>query len=39
MDRVEEDVKRSGVNKWNTTVANGMDWRSVVGVVKAGTRL
>jgi hypothetical protein len=39
MDRGEEDFKRSGVNKWNTTVANSMDWKSVVAVVKDGTRL
>jgi hypothetical protein len=39
IDSVEEDLKRSGVNKWKTKAGNGMDWRSVMGAVKAETRL
>jgi len=36
---VEEDLKKSRVNNWKTKAANRMEWRSVVGAVKAGTRL
>ena len=35
---VEEDLKKSGVN-WKTKAAKRMEWRSVVGAVKAGTSL
>jgi len=27
------------LNKWKTKTANRMEWRSVVGAIKAGTRL
>jgi len=39
MDNVEEDLIRSGVNKWKAEAANRMDRRSVFGAVKAGTKL
>jgi hypothetical protein len=39
MDSAEEDLRRSGVNNWKTKAANGMEWSSLVGAVKAGMRL
>jgi len=39
MDNVEDDLTRSGVNKWKTKALNRMDWKSVIGAVKAGTRV
>jgi hypothetical protein len=36
---VEEDLKKSVVNNWKTKAANRMEWRSITGDVKAGTRL
>jgi hypothetical protein len=39
MDSADEDIKRSGVNNWQTMDANSMEWGSTVRLVKAGTRL
>jgi hypothetical protein len=39
MDRIEEDLKQSRVNNWKTKTANRMEWKSIAGTVKAGTRL
>jgi hypothetical protein len=39
MGSAEEDLKRSGVNNWETKAANVMDWSSFVGSVMAGMRL
>jgi hypothetical protein len=39
MDSIEEDLKRDGVNNWKTKTANGMEWKSIVRSVKAGTML
>jgi hypothetical protein len=39
MDSIEEDLKRCRVNNWKTEKANGMEWKIVVGTVKAGTML
>jgi len=39
MDTAKEDPKTIVVSKWKTTASNRMEWRSVVGAVKAGTRL
>jgi hypothetical protein len=39
MDSAEEDLKRCGVNNWQTMDANRMEWRSMVRAVKAGARL
>jgi len=36
---LKQTFKKSGVNNWKTKAANSMEWRSVVGAVKAGTRL
>jgi hypothetical protein len=38
MDTAEEGLRRIVVSNWKTKAANRMEWRSVVGAVKAGTR-
>jgi len=38
MDNVEEDLIRSGVNKWKTKAVNRMDWRSVTGGSQGWTK-
>jgi len=35
----EEGLKRSGGNSWKTKAVNRIEWRSITGEVKAGTRL
>jgi hypothetical protein len=39
MDIIEEDLKRGRVNNQKTEKANGMEWKIIVGTVKAGTML
>jgi hypothetical protein len=39
MDSANEDLTRIGVNNWKKKSANRMEWRSIVGAVKVGTRL
>jgi hypothetical protein len=34
-----KDLKRGGINEWKTKAENRMEWESVFGAVKAGTRL
>jgi len=35
----EEELKRSGINNWETKAAYVMEWSSVVGSVMVGMRL
>jgi len=39
MDSGEEDLKRSGVNNWQTMDANRMELSSIVRALNAGTWL
>jgi hypothetical protein len=39
MDTAEEGPKRTVVSNWKTKAANRMEWSSILGAVKAGTRL
>jgi len=39
MDSIEEGVKQSGVNNWKTKTAKRMEWKSIVGTVKPGTKV
>lgn len=39
LDEVEKDIIAAGVRGWKTKVLDRRTWKSIVGAVKAGTRL
>ncbi|KAJ4427806.1 hypothetical protein ANN_25459 [Periplaneta americana] len=39
LDEVEKEIIAAGVRRWKTKVLDRRTWKSIVGAVKAGTRL